>query len=245
MHPDSQRGSPAAKILVVDDEPDVVEVLTLWMEDASYKVFSTTQPTEALRLFFEHRPDLTIVDIRMPGMDGFQVIGRLRELSEHAILVLSALTSEESIVKGLNLGADEYLTKPVSREIFLARVASLLRRIQRSKAETPATYGDTVLSIDYATREVRVRGEEVHLRPLEFRLLTTLVQNQDRMLTYEEILDRVWGAGEGSLDSLKWYVSSLRRKVEVDPQDPWLIRNVRMAGYRYFKPTAQPQAAAQ
>lgn len=234
-----------AQILVVDDEPEVVVVLREWLEEAGYTVFGSTSPLEGLRLFFDHRPDLTVLDILMPGMDGFQVISRVREFSEHGILVLSALASEDSIVRGLNLGADEYLVKPVGREVFLARVASLLRRVQRVPAKSDSIYNDPALNIDFATHSVRIRGHDAHLRPLEFRLLSALVQNQDRMLTYEEILDQVWGSGEGSLDSLKWYVSALRRKVEEDPQSPALILNVRSAGYRYFRPSEGMRATGQ
>ena len=133
--------------------------------------------------------------------------------------------------------------KPVGREVFLARVASLLRRVHRTPSKTDSVYSDSSLTVDFATHSVRVRGNEVHLRPLEFRLLAALVQGQDRMLTYEEILDQVWGTGEGSLDSLKWYVSALRRKVEEDPQNPTLILNVRSAGYRYFKPSEVSRVA--
>lgn len=241
---DRQRGVKG-QVLVIDDDPDVIEVLSLWLEDAGHTVYSTTDTAEALRLFFEHQPDLTTVDIRMPGIDGFQMIGRLRELSERAILVLSALSNEVSVIRGLNLGADEYLSKPVSKEIFLARVSSLLRRVRRNEDKLEPAYMDTDLTVDFATREVRVRGEEIHLRPLEFRLLSTLVRNMDRTLSYEEILDLVWGMGEGSLDSLKWYVSSLRRKVEKDSQEPELIRNIRGTGYRYFNLVPRPQVTAQ
>lgn len=232
------RQAQRATILVMDDEPEVVEILREWLEEAGYTVYGTTTGAEGLRLFFDHRPDLTVVDIRMPGMDGFQVIARLRELSERTVLVLSALADEQSIVRGLNLGADEYLVKPVSQNVFLARVASLIRRSRPAQAEEPAVYADPVVEIQFDTRMVRVRAEEVHLRPLEFRLLSLLVSNHQRMLAYEEILDRVWGAGEGSLDSLKWHIASLRRKVEEDAQNPVLIRNVRSAGYRYFRPMA-------
>ena len=229
-------------ILVVDDEPRVVEMLQEWLASDGYEVCAASQATEALKLFFERRPGLAVVDLRMPGMDGFQLIGRLRELSQAPILILSALSDDEQIVRGLDLGADDYVTKPVSRGPFLARIRSLLRR-SGEDPETSAAYSDEVLILDTLAHTVRVRGETRHLSPLEFRLLAYLVQQRHRIATHEELLDRVWGSEVGSLDSLKWYVSSLRRKLEVDPDSPGLIVNVRSIGYRYRVPPG-PAATA-
>lgn len=228
----------AASVLVVDDEVEVVSLLSEWLREAGYTVHGCCDGKEALRAFFEKHPDLSVVDIRMPGLDGFTLISRIRELSNRAVLVLSALAGTEDVVRGLDLGADEYLVKPVAREVFLARVRSLLRRAS-PEPEVPQTYTDAALHINLRAREVYVRGERVHLLPTEYRLLTLLVLKQDSVLTYEEILDQVWGKGEGSLDSLKWYVSSLRQKLEETPSTPRLILNVRSAGYRYLRPPGE------
>lgn len=228
-------GPTATQVLVVDDDPGVVDMLREWLEGAGYRVECASDGKEGLRSFFETRPVLAVVDLRMPRMDGFQLISRIRELSEIPILVLSALSGEQQIVQGLDLGADEYLVKPITRDHFLARIRSLLRRTPPEDQAT-ALYSDATLTLDIEGHEVSVDGEPVKLRPLEFRLLAYLVQNQERMVSHHELLDQVWGPAEGSLDSLKWYVSSLRRKIEVDPQKPHLLVNVRSLGYRYVPP---------
>lgn len=229
------------KVLVVDDEPDLVSILQEWLEDDGHEVYSATNSTEALRLFFQHRPDLSVTDLRMPGMDGFHLISRIREMSDLRVLVLTALGSDEHVVRGLELGADEYLVKPVSRRVFLARVRSVLRRVAPSK-DIPSGYSDSSLTMNILTHEVHVRNQSIYLRPTEFRLLAFLVQNSDRVVPHQEILEKVWGDQSGSLDSLKWYISSLREKVEEDPQNPCLIVTVQRVGYRYFPPNHYPTA---
>ena len=132
------------------------------------------------------------------------------------MLVLTALEGEEHVIRGLELGADEYLVKPVSRRVFLARVQSILRRATVPELPLPG-YSDSILTLDFLAHKVVVRGVPVHLRPTEFRLLAFLVQNSDRVISHRELLDRVWGDRGGSLDSLKWYISSLREKLDADP----------------------------
>jgi DNA-binding response OmpR family regulator len=211
-------------------------MLKEWLESDGYQVCAATRASEALKLFFERRPGLAVVDLRMPGMDGFQLIGRLRELSLAPILVLSAISDDEQIVRGLDLGADDYVTKPVSRGPFLARIRSLLRRSLEDPEPNPV-YADAALTLDPLAHTVAVRGQPTHLSPLEFRLLAYLVQQRHRIVTHEELLNRVWGGVEmGSPDSLKWYVSSVRRKLELDPDAPGLIVNVRSVGYCYLPP---------
>ncbi|MDA1096750.1 MAG: response regulator transcription factor [Chloroflexi bacterium] len=235
MEPKNSGSQAATSILIVDDDHGIVTLLKEWLEEAGYSVRATTNSAEALRIFFDHRPSLSVVDLRMPGIDGFQLIARIRELSDAPILVLSALDSDEHVVRGLDLGADEYLVKPASRQAFLARVRSLLRRTPPDSS-TSNVYTDSALLIDYRTRKVTAYKYPVELRPLEFKLLAYLVQHRDRMVSHDEILDKVWGAGEGSTDSLKWYVSSLRRKVEIGSAEDRLIVNLRSLGYRYVPP---------
>ena len=220
------------KILVVDDEPGLVDLLTEWLAEEGYTVFGAGNGADAVALFFEHRPELSIVDLVMPGMDGFQLIGRIREMSDSHILVLTALDNEEQVIRGLNLGADEYLIKPVSRRSFLARVRALLRRASPMD-DTPSSYSDATLTLNFQTHEVHVRGTARKLRPTEFRLIGYLCQNSHRVVGHQEALDRVWGPQAGSLDSLKWYIHSLREKLEDDPRSPKLIVTVPGVGYRY------------
>jgi DNA-binding response OmpR family regulator len=143
-----------------------------------------------LRLFFDHRPALVITDLRMQGMDGFQLISRIREISDVHILVLTALESEEYLIRGLGLGADEYLVKPTSRRPMLARVRALIRRAAPSKG-APSGYSDASVALNFLTHEAQVSGQVVSMRPTEFRLLAYLCQNHDRVIRHRELLDRV------------------------------------------------------
>ena len=225
-----------SKVLVVDDEPDIVAVLRDWLEEDGHEVYCATDGHQALRLFFEHRPSLSVTDLRMPGMDGFELISLIRDMSDVHVLVLSALDREEQMIRGLELGADEYLVKPVSRNLFLARVRSLLRRASQTEEVFSDRYSDAVLTIDFRTHEVHLRSQYLHVRPTEFRVLSFLVKNRDRVVSREELLDRVWGEGTGSLESLKWHISSLRDKLE----DPRLILTLARVGYRYSPPDHHP-----
>jgi DNA-binding response OmpR family regulator len=226
---------PSTKVLVVDDEPGLLAMLQEWLEEEGYEVFAATNGWDALDAFSQHRPELTITDLRMPSLDGFQVIARIRDISDAHVLVLTALGSEEHLVRGLELGADEYLVKPVSKREFLARVNSLLRRAAPPK-DLAATYSDSYLTLDFLTHEARILGQSLSLRPTEFRLLGFLAQNKHRVVSHEELLEGVWGDGRGSLDSLKWYISSLRDKVEQDARNPTVIRTFPRVGYRYCPP---------
>ncbi len=221
-----------SKVLVVDDEPELVLLLQEWLEDDGYEVHVATDPQEALRLFFEHHPALTITDLLMPGMDGFQFITRIREVSDAQVLVLTALESDEHMIRGLGLGADDHLVKPVSRRVLLARVSALLRRAGPTEA-APSGYSDSLVSLNFLTHEALIRGQPVKFGPTEFRLLAYLCQNSGRVVGHQELLDRAWGRSYGSSASLKWYVHSLRGKVEEDPRNPELIVTVPGMGYRY------------
>ena len=195
----------SSKILVVDDEPEMLALLIEWLEEDGHDVSTASNGWDALEIFIDRRPVLTITDLRMPGMDGFQLIKRIREISNTHVIALTAMGGEEHTVLGFDLGVDEYLVKPVSKKVFLARVRSILRRAAPDE-ELTLTYEDSVMKLDFRSHETKVRGESLHLRPTEFKLLAFLVQNCDRVLRHQELLDRVWGEQLGSLDSLKWYI---------------------------------------
>ena len=223
---------PPAKVLVVDDEPDVVSFLRVWLEAGGYEVHGALDGQEALRLFSRHQPDLSVTDLLMPGMNGFQLISRIREMSDGPILALSVLGSDEHVIRGLDEGADDYLVKPVRRRVFLARVAALLRRGLRPD-DSLREYSDDRLTLNYLTHEVLVDGAPRRLAPTEYRLLAFLVQNRHRVVSYGEILQRVWLDEEASLNTLKIHARSLRQKIEEHPENPRLIVNVLKVGYRY------------
>ena len=221
-----------SRILVVDDELEMLSLLNDWLEEDGHEVETATNGWDALQIFVELKPALTITDLRMSGMDGFQLIRRIREISDTHVIALTAMGGEEPTVRGFEMGADEYLVKPISKRVFLARVRSILRRAAPDE-KLDLGYQDSVLKLDFLSHETVVRGEVIHLRPTEFKLLAFLVQNSNRVLEHQELLDQVWGAQMGSLDSLKWYISALREKIEDDPRNPKIIVTFPRVGYRY------------
>ena len=190
------------KILIVEDEPDFRDLVVDWLEGEGYEVHSAANGWEGLQKFAEVRPHLTITDLRMPSMDGFQLITRIREISDGHVLALTAMDDTENIVLGLELGADEYLLKPVAKREFLARVQSLVRRA-KSPEEAPVEYQDSLITLDLLTHGAKCRGEEVQMRPTEYRLLTYLALNNGRILSNHELLDNVWG-----LIAARWTLSN-------------------------------------
>lgn len=231
-----------SKILVVDDEPEMLSLLNEWLEEDGHSVTTAANGWDALELFLDQKPSLTITDLRMSGMDGFQLIRRIREISDTHVIALTAMGGEEHTLRGFDMGADEYLVKPISKRVFLARVRSILRRVVPEK-EISLGYQDSVLTLDFLSHEAQVNGEPLHLRPTEFKLLTFLVQNSNRVLEHQVLLDQVWGEQMGSLDSLKWYISALRDKIEDDPRNPAIIVTFPRVGYRYSPPQARPQTS--
>ena len=217
----------------------MVLLLQEWLEEVGYLVYSAMDGTEALRLFIQHQPTLSVVDLLMPGMDGFQLITRIREVSDSLILVLTGLGDEEYIIRGLNLGADEYLVKPVSRRAFLARINAILRRAA-STDTIPSGYSDAFLSLDFLTHEVRIGQKSLFLRPTEFPLLSYLCLNRHQVVAHQKLLHHVWGEGMGPPDSLKWYIHSLRAKLQENPLTPPLIVTIPALGYRYRPEDPQP-----
>jgi len=229
---------PGTRVLVVDDEPHVAEVLRDFLEEEGYEVAVALDGPTALETFVGFRPHLVLLDIMMPRMDGFEVCRRIRQMSPVPIIFLTARGEEEYRVAGLNLGADYYLTKPLSLRELSAVVRTVLRRAPPQDQREPLTlYEDPVLRVDFARREVWIRGEPVSLTPVEFRLLAYLVRHAGTALSQDRIREDVWGHEAYSNDVVKWYISQLRHKLGDDPSHPTLIRTVRGFGYRYDPPT--------
>lgn len=221
-----------AKILVVDDEPDHLAIVQRWLEDDGYEVVTAANGWDGLALLAEHSPDLTITDIRMPQMDGFQLIKRIREVSDGHVMALTRMVDEEDVMHGLELGADDYLSKPISKRMFLVRVRTMLRRAHTPE-EIPTDYADSCMSLSFLTHQASLHGDELSLRPLEFLLLSYLARNNERVVGHEEILDNVWGVEEGSKDNLRWFIASLRQKLDEACKDSQLIVTFPKVGYRY------------
>jgi DNA-binding response OmpR family regulator len=222
-----------ARILVVDDEADIRELLRELLGRAGYEVAVAEDGRAGLRDLFAAKPDLVILDVNMPGLDGWQTLERIRDVSEVPVLMLTARTGELEKVRGLTRGADDYVTKPFGRQELLARIQALLRRTT-GHAESLETYADEVLSIDFAQRSVRVGDREVSLTPLEFKLLSAFVRHPNQVLSREQLLELVWGDAFGvSGDQVKLYVGYLRRKLNPDSPEDAPVDTVRGFGYRY------------
>jgi two-component system KDP operon response regulator KdpE len=230
------------KILLVDDEPQMVGFLERLFTDSGYGTVSALDGMTAVREFFTARPDIAIIDLLMPHMDGFELCRRIREISQIPTIVLTALEQVGEKVNAFNAGADDYVCKPVSGQELLARVDACLRRSQwPAAAETNSVYSDAHLTIDFARREVYVDGESKDLTPIEYSLLTLFVQRPGEALSLEYLLTNVWGREYDTFDLVKWHISNLRKKLKRSKghngrEGLSPIVTVRGYGYRYKKP---------
>jgi DNA-binding response OmpR family regulator len=222
-----------SRVLVIDDEADIRLLLRELLERAGHVVAEASDGREGLRVLHSRRPDLVVLDVTMPQLDGWSTLERIRDLSDVPVLMLTALDEELQKVRGLKAGADDYMVKPFGRQELLARVEALLRRSRGDRrADEPAAYEDDLLAIDFAQRLVRVDGREVALTPLEFKLLAALVRHANQVLSHEQLLELVWGNEGASRHQVKLYVGYLRRKLG----RPEAIQSVRGFGYRYRGP---------
>jgi DNA-binding response OmpR family regulator len=221
-----------AKVLIVEDDDDLRELIRAIVEREGMETIEAGDGGEGLRRFYDDRPGLVILDVGLPDPDGWQVLERIRELSDVPVLMLTARAAELDKVRGLREGADDYVTKPFGRQELIARVEALLRRSGGSSA-AEEVYADGLLEIDFAQRRVTVRDQEVDLTPTEFRLLATLARHPNQVLGPDQLLELVWSDSRSrSPQQVKLYVGYVRRKLraaaEVDP-----IETVRGFGYRY------------
>ncbi len=228
------------KVLVVDDEPDIVEVVTLtftlrWPDSEVLHAANGAQGVDFAR---REAPEIIILDIGLPDMDGFQVCEQVRRFSDVPIIMLTARHDEVDKVRGLELGADDYITKPFSHLELLARARAVLRR---SESQVPAAEGPPFtagpLRIDYASREVTVEDKQIKLTPIEYGILYHLSRNENRVLTFRTLLAKVWGREYvDEVDYLKVHIQHLRRKLGDDPDNQPMIVNERGVGYKFVRP---------
>ena len=225
----------ARKILVVDDDPKTVSLVKLYLESDGHKVLCAYDGVEALRLAREERPNLIVLDLMLPGMDGLQVCRTLRTESDVPVIMLTAKTTEGDKLTGLELGADDYVTKPFSPRELAARIKVVLRRtVSESLAGGPeqAAFGD--LKMDFRQHTVSIAGRPVALTPTEFRLLGTLVREAGQVLSREQLIQRVLGLDFDGFDrTIDVHVLNLRRKLGDDPARPRYIKTVYGAGYKF------------
>jgi DNA-binding response OmpR family regulator len=226
------------KVMIVDDEAAIREALARKLSREGFETVVCKDGLEGLRSFHAERPDLVILDIVMPeGMDGLTVCKRIREIADTPIMMLSAnAVTEADIIEGLSVGADEYLTKPVRLNEFVARVQAILRRSQMSAVEAEQRYDDGYLSVDLHRRHVHVSGRRIHLTPTEFKLLAVLMESSGRVVNQRDLLEQVWG--REYIDDVYYprvYISQLRRKIERDAANPVYILTEHRIGYRFEK----------
>jgi DNA-binding response OmpR family regulator len=221
------------RILVVDDEPRFVRLIEANLQTEGYEVLKAKNGKQAVDQTVAEKPDLVLLDVMMPEMDGFQACERIREFSNVPIIMLTAKGEEDQRVKGLNLGADDYIVKPFSASEMLARVRSVLRRAKRTApemGESVFTRGE--LQIDFARAEVRLSGQPISLSATEYRLLLQFAHNAGKILTAEELLRNVWGGEYSEEKEILWVsISRLRQKLEKDPKKPEMIVTHSGEGY--------------
>jgi two-component system KDP operon response regulator KdpE len=232
------------KILVVDDDPQILDAMTIgfqlqWQDS---EVIPATDGEAALQAFYEHDPDVVVLDVAMPVMNGFEVLQEIRRVSDVPVIMLTARAGEIDQVRGLELGADDYVSKPFSHLALQARVKAVLRRHELPppvRALPDFVAGD--LAINFQNQQVTLHGEAIKITPVEYKLLYHLVRNAGRLMPHQALLDRVWGPDYGATpDYLKVFISRLRAKIEQDPAGPRFIENERGLGYRFIRPKDAP-----
>lgn len=229
-------GGTKPQLLVVDDDEDIRALLRLLLERAGYEVDDQADGRAALRAFHKGNHDLVLLDVTMPDLDGWELLERIRDLSDVPVLMLTARDTESDRVRGLRGGADDYVTKPFDREELVARVEALLRRAPRG--DSPVSYTDSFLQVDFVQRIATVEGRQVPLTRLEYNVLEAFVQHSNQVLSQEQLLELAWDDPDAvSRDQVKLYVGYLRRKLgKRDGESP--IETVRGFGYR-FRPAGR------
>ena len=227
--------SARKKILVVDDEKRIVSIIRRNLEVDGFDVVEAYNGAQAIDKFRTTLPDLVVLDVMMPDMDGFTVLETIREISSTPVIMLTAKGEEEDRVRGLELGADDYVPKPWSSRELTSRIKAVLRRVNSNDdGETGKIVVDDRLTIDFDRHEVWGEGKQVKLRPTEYRLLYHLVKNAGWVLTHDQILTRVWGYEyQDEPHYVRLYINYLRKKLEKDPANPQYILTERGVGYRF------------
>jgi DNA-binding response OmpR family regulator len=225
----------AEKILVIDDEETTVQLISILLEHKGFEVIKAYRAEDGLRKAYRTQPDLVLLDIMMPDMDGLEICRRLRELSDVPIIFLTARTETKDIVKGLDVGADDYIVKPYDGEELVARIRAHLRRAPKNTMVDELVFDGGRFRINLLNREVTVDGKLCHLTPKEFSLLSVLARNAGRVVSRKELVSEAWGwtEYEDAIDSLKLYIHYLRKKIEKDPDKPEYILTSRGVGYRF------------
>ena len=222
------------KILVIDDEDTTVQLISILLERRGFEVIKAYSAEDGMRKAYRHQPDLVLLDIMMPDMDGWEVCKRLREMSDVPIIFLTARGEVKDVVRGLEMGADDYVPKPYDNDELVARIRAHLRRAPKPNMSEELAFNGGEFRINFMNREVRVRNELKHLTPKEFNLLGVLVRNAGRVVPRTELVSEAWGEEYAdAIDSLKLYIHYLRQKLERDAEHPDYILTSRGVGYRF------------
>jgi two-component system, OmpR family, KDP operon response regulator KdpE len=231
---DAYRSTPLTRrALIVDDDPDTVDLIKIIFRNAGMDVVGAYSGSEALQKCVDIRPNVILLDLMMPEMDGWETYDKLRGITDAPVIVVSADVKKENVVRGLNLGFDDYITKPFFPAELVARVNTALRRGRKFEPETIKNFKGINLSIDFESHEISLHGEQVHLSPREFAILKVLANKAPRMVRYEEIAAEVWGNDNIKIrNRIKYLIYLLRQKIEKDPNEPEMIINREGLGYQ-------------
>lgn len=229
---DIQSRTTTKRALIIDDDPDSVDLIKLIMRNAGMDVIGAFDGNEAIQKCAALQPNIILLDLMMPGMDGWETYASLRKMTDVPVIVVSAITKKEEVVKGLQLGFDDYVTKPFFPPELVARVKTVLRRVGEPKPVTVRVFPELGLSIDSETREVTLYGEIIQLTSREFSVIEVLARKAPRMVRYEEIAAEIWeDDGDKIRNRIKYLVYLLRQKLEKDPNNPRIILNREGLGY--------------
>ncbi|MFL7892916.1 MAG: response regulator transcription factor [Anaerolineales bacterium] len=227
-----QARSSARRALIVDDDPDTVDLIKIIFRNAGIDVVGAFSGKEAIQKCSDSLPSVILLDLMMPDMDGWETFDNIRQMTDAPVIVISADTKKENVVKGLNSGFDDYVTKPFFPPELVARVNTVLRRSGSSRQLTKKIFREIQMSIDFETHEIRLRGKDIHLSAREFALLEVLAAKAPRLVRYEEIAIKIWDKDDYKVrNRIKYLIYLLRQKVEIDPNDPQLIINREGLGY--------------
>lgn len=221
-------------ILIVEDDKYIINFLSISLKEEGYGYYTTGTVKEAIRLFYANRPDLVILDLGLPDGDGMEVLRNVREIADVPVIVVSARQEEQEKIQALDEGADDYVTKPFYMGELLARIRAAMRRKEKRGKEEDTVFCKDALVVDYTKRTVEVNGTEVHLTPIEYKILILLIENRGKVLTQNYILKEIWGYTQGvEAGTLRVFMATLRRKIEENPSEPKYIVTEVGVGYRF------------
>lgn len=221
-------------ILIVEDDKYIIHFMSMSLKEENYTFWTARTVKDALSLFYANRPDLVILDLGLPDGDGLEVVRSIRERSSAPVIVVSARQEEPEKIRMLDAGADDYVTKPFYMGELLARIRAALRKKENRAQEQGSCFTDGGLLVDFEKRRVEVDGNEVHLTPIEYKILILLIGNRGKVLTHHYILKEVWGYTEGvEAGTLRVFMATLRRKIEKNPSQPQHIITEVGVGYRF------------